>query len=54
MLPKKSLEGEHVFLTGAGSGIGRLMAIDFAKQGCSLTLTDVNMEGLEQTSKTHI
>ena len=24
---KKSLSGDHVFLTGAGSGIGRLMAI---------------------------
>ena len=24
---KKNLNGEHVFLTGAGAGIGRLMAI---------------------------
>jgi hypothetical protein len=24
---KKQLNGDHVFLTGAGSGIGRLMAI---------------------------
>lgn len=50
-LPKKSLEGEHVYLTGAGSGIGRLMAIEFAKLGCVLTLTDINMQGLEETSK---
>ena len=49
-LPKKSLEGEHVYLTGAGSGIGRLMAIEFAKLGCVLTLTDINMKGLEETS----
>jgi NAD(P)-dependent dehydrogenase (short-subunit alcohol dehydrogenase family) len=46
-LPKKSLSGEHVFLTGAGSGLGRFMAIEFAKQSCNMTLTDINLEGLE-------
>jgi len=50
-LPKKSIRGEHIFLTGAGSGIGRLMAIQFAKMGCQLSLSDVNMEGLEETKK---
>lgn len=50
-LPKKSLRGDHVFITGAGSGIGRLMAVQFAKQGCNLSLSDVNMEGLNETSK---
>jgi NADP-dependent 3-hydroxy acid dehydrogenase YdfG len=50
-LPKKSLRGEHVFLTGAGSGLGRLMAVEFSKQGCNVSLTDVNMAGLEETSK---
>ena len=46
---KKSLLGDHVFLTGAGSGIGRLMAIRFGKLGCKLSLSDINMEGLEET-----
>jgi hypothetical protein len=50
-LPKKSLKGEHVFLTGAGSGLGRYMAIEFAKQGCKLSLSDISMDGLEETSK---
>jgi all-trans-retinol dehydrogenase (NAD+) len=50
-LPKKNLRGEHIFLTGAGSGLGRLMAIQFAKMGANLTLSDVNVEGLEETSK---
>ena len=50
-LTKKSIKGDHVFLTGAGSGIGRLMAIQFSKEGCNLTLTDIYMEGLEETSK---
>lgn len=40
-----------MFLTGAGSGIGRYMAIAFAKQGAKLSLSDINLEGLEETSK---
>ena len=50
-LPKKPLNMEHVYLTGAGSGIGLLMAIEFAKHGSVLSLTDINMQGLEETSK---
>ena len=46
-LGKKKLEGDHVFLTGAGNGIGRMMAIRFGKLGCYLSLSDVNMQGLE-------
>ncbi len=46
---KKSLTGNHVFLTGAGSGIGRLMAVRFGQMGCKLSLSDVNMSGLEET-----
>lgn len=46
---KKSLVGDHIFLTGAGSGIGRLMAIKFGKLGCKLSLSDINMASLEET-----
>jgi len=46
---KKSLAKDHVFLTGAGSGIGRLMAISLGKLGCKLSLSDINMVGLEET-----
>jgi len=48
---KKSLVDDHVFLTGAATGIGRLLAIRFAKLGCKLTLSDVNIEGLKETLK---
>ena len=48
---KKSLKGDHVFLTGAGSGLGRLMAIRLGKLGCQLSLSDINMAGLEETKK---
>ena len=50
-LRKKSLDGDHVFLTGAGSGIGRMMAVRFGKLGCYLSLSDINMQGLEQTKQ---
>ena len=43
---KKNLKGDHVFLTGAGSGIGQGMAVKLGKLGCKLSLSDINMEGL--------
>lgn len=46
---KKNLSGYHVFLTGAGSGIGRLMAIKLGKMGCKLSLSDINLAGVEET-----
>jgi len=48
---KKSIKGEHVFLTGAGSGIGRYMALAFGQQGCQLSLSDINIAGLEETKQ---
>jgi all-trans-retinol dehydrogenase (NAD+) len=36
-------------LTGAGGGIGRLMAIRLGKLGCKLSLSDINMSGLQET-----
>ena len=46
---KKDVRGKHIFLTGASSGIGRIMAIQLAKMGAKLSLTDVNLKGLEET-----
>ena len=43
---KKALKKDHVFLTGAASGFGRLMAIQLSNLECKLTLTDVNMAEL--------
>ncbi len=39
---KKDVSKEIVLVTGAGSGIGRLMALQFAKQGGKLVLWDIN------------
>lgn len=38
-----------IVLTGAGSGIGRELALQFAAAGARLALSDVNQQGLDQT-----
>lgn len=44
-----SLEGKSILITGAAGGIGRAMAIECAKMGARLFLTDVVKEGLDAT-----
>ena len=46
---KKDLSKDHVFLTGAGNGIGRLMAQRLGAMGCKLSLSDINLQGVEDT-----
>lgn len=43
-----SIEGHHIVLTGATSGIGRQCAIDFAKAGARLVLLGRNSANLDQ------
>ena len=45
----RNLNDKVVALTGAGSGIGRALAITLANEGASLALSDVNRRGLEET-----
>jgi len=45
----KSLNDKVVVITGAGSGIGRALALDLAGKGALLALSDVNEEGLAET-----
>jgi 2-keto-3-deoxy-L-fuconate dehydrogenase len=39
-----SLEGRTALVTGGGSGIGREIALLFAKQGASVAIGDINLE----------
>eukprot|EP01096_Ripella_sp_DP13-Kostka_P017002 TRINITY_DN8542_c0_g1_i1.p1 TRINITY_DN8542_c0_g1~~TRINITY_DN8542_c0_g1_i1.p1 ORF type:complete len:323 (+),score=127.92 TRINITY_DN8542_c0_g1_i1:56-970(+) len=47
---RKSLKGLRVLITGAGSGIGREMAVQFAQQGSRMILWDINREMAEETA----
>lgn len=47
--PQKNVAGEIVLITGAGSGLGRLLALQFARLGSVLVLWDVNKEANEET-----
>jgi NAD(P)-dependent dehydrogenase (short-subunit alcohol dehydrogenase family) len=44
-----NLAGRTAVITGAGSGIGRAVAVSLAQRGCHLALADVNEAGLLET-----
>ncbi len=46
----KDLNNKVAVVTGAGSGIGRALALSLAKRGCRLALSDVNDKGLAETA----
>ncbi|NXO03274.1 RDHE2 dehydrogenase, partial [Rhinopomastus cyanomelas] len=48
---KKNVSGDIVLITGAGSGIGRLLSLKFARLGATVVLWDINQEGLKETSR---
>ncbi len=46
------LQDAVIAITGAGSGIGRALALECAKHGSKLAISDLNMDGLQETQKT--
>lgn len=48
---RKSIEGELVLLTGAAAGLGRTMALEFARFGARLVLWDIDEAGNLETAR---
>lgn len=45
----KSFNAKVAAITGAASGIGRALSLQLAREGCNLSLSDINDKDLQQT-----
>lgn len=49
-MSKHTVHGKVGAITGAGSGIGRALAVELSRRGASVALSDVDEVGLERTA----
>ncbi len=45
------LNNKVVAITGAASGIGQMLAVHLAMEGCALAIADISEKGLQETAK---
>ena len=45
-----TVEGKKVIVTGAASGIGKQLALGFARAGADVSCVDINVEGAQETA----
>jgi NADP-dependent 3-hydroxy acid dehydrogenase YdfG len=46
-----TIAGKHAVITGAGSGIGQLVASRMAAKGAAVTMLDINEDNLQRTAE---
>ena len=46
----KELADKTAAVTGAASGIGRMLAVNLAHEGCNLAIADIDADGLQETA----
>lgn len=51
LLREKSLKGDVALITGGAGGIGRLMALNLAKEGCTVVIWDMDEAGAMRVVK---
>jgi len=47
----KILKNKTAAVTGAASGLGRMLAVNLASEGCHLALADIDASGLQETAR---
>ena len=48
----RSFQGKVAAITGAGSGIGRALAVELARSGCEVALADIDEPSVRETAET--
>ena len=47
----KSFQNKVAVITGAGSGMGRYLALNLAQEGCNVAICDINTHSLKETEE---